>query len=152
MNNSVTKKIRQFYCIYQKITKFSDIYLMGILMLVSRIWMARVFGNSGLNKLLDWDVALYLFEYEYKIPFLPYYLSAVLATATEITCSVALMLGIFSRLFSIPLLILTIVIQFTYLNFLEHFYWALILSIIIFYGPGIYSVDYIIKSKLKHNI
>ena len=44
----------------------------------ARLYIAKVFFMSGLNKIQDWQTTLYLFTEEYKVPlseswFYPYY-------------------------------------------------------------------------------
>lgn len=45
---------------------------------------------------------------------------------------------------------MTIVIQLTYDNSVEHIYWITLFSTILLYGPGKISLDYIIKNKLSN--
>ena len=84
--------------------------------------MARVFWYSGLTKISSFDSTIYLFEYEYKVPVIPPEIAAYLATITELSMPVFLILGLFSRLACLPLIAMTLVIQFTYLELVEHLY------------------------------
>ena len=56
-----------------------------------------VFFNSGLVKISSWDSTLYLFEYEYQVPILPWELAAYMGTAAELILPVFLALGLLSR-------------------------------------------------------
>ena len=47
-----------------------------------------------MTKLASWDATLYLFEYEYAVPFLPTELAAYIGTGVEITMPVLLALGL----------------------------------------------------------
>lgn len=132
---------------YIAATRFSDKYLFSLLVLFIRIWMARVFWYSGLTKISSWQTTLYLFEYEYKVPIIPIEIAASLATATELTMPFFLVLGFMTRLAAIPLIFMVAVIQFTYLDLIEHLYWAVLLATIVFYGPGRYSIDCLICCK-----
>jgi putative oxidoreductase len=133
-------------------TEFSGKYLFSLLILFIRIWMARIFWYSGLTKIGSWQTTLYLFKYEYKVPIIPAEIAALLATTTELTMPFFLVLGFMTRLAAIPMLCMTGVIQFTYLNSPEHLYWAVMLATIIFYGSGKYSIDYWISCKTKQSL
>ncbi len=118
-----------------------------IILLIMRLWMASIFWYSGLSKISNWDNALYLFEHEHKVPFLPIELAAIIATTFELICPVLLTIGLASRLASLPMLAMTAVIQFTYLDLIDHSYWGMLLATILFYGPGRISLDYLIRCK-----
>ena len=67
---------------------------------------------------------------------------------------VLLTLGLFSRLAALPLIGMTLVIQFVlgasnpdYDN-TEHFYWLFLLASIVIRGPGIISLDAAIRRRL----
>ncbi len=121
---------------------------MSLFILGIRLWVARVFLLSGLQKITDWQATLYLFAQEYKVPLLPPEIAAYLATTFELGCSTLLIIGLATRLATLPLLVMTAVIQFTYPGHIEHLYWAIALFIILIYGPGLLSVDHLI-SKYK---
>ena len=131
--------------IYSNITHFMHKYLFSALIFFMRYWMAKIFWYSGLTKISSWESTIYLFKYEYSVPLIPAELAAILATTTELTTPILLLLGFMSRIAAIPMLCMTIVIQFTYLDLVDHLYWAILLCTIIFYGPGRYSIDNIIK-------
>lgn len=109
------------------------------------MWIAGIFWYSGLTKIAIWANTLYLFEEEYKVPYLNYEVAAYLATFFELTCPMLLVLGLATRVATLPLLVMTAVIQFTYLDLIDHRYWAMLLCTILFYGPGLISADYLIK-------
>lgn len=133
--------------IYQKITHIFEVILMPLLALLIRFWLARIFWYAGLTKISNWKTTIFLFEYEYKVPFISPIIAAILATATELSCPILLILGFASRFATIPLLIMTAVIQFTYHNEMEHNYWAMLLAVILFYGPGKFSLDYLLLNN-----
>lgn len=130
--------------LYSCMTKFSDQYLFSALLLCIRYWMAKIFWYSGLTKIGSWQFTIYLFKFEYQVPIIPAETAAYLATATELVAPVLLIFGFMSRLASIPLLCMVAVIQFTYLDLVEHTYWAILLACILFAGPGKFSIDYIL--------
>jgi putative oxidoreductase len=120
-----------------------------VMLLVIRLWMAHAFWVSGVLKISDWENTLYLFTHEFPVPFLPPPVAAIFGTAFELCCPVLLTLGFAARLATLPLLVMTAVINFTYQDATEHYYWAMLLGIILFYGPGKISVDYILSKKFN---
>ncbi|MFI4954460.1 MAG: DoxX family protein [Gammaproteobacteria bacterium] len=127
---------------------FLEDFAAPIILLIIRLWMARIFWYSGLVKISDWQSTLALFQYEYKVPLINPELAAYLAALTELTCPILLTLGIATRFATIPMLIMTIVIQFTYLDSSEHFYWAMLLATILCFGPGKISLDYWVRKRI----
>jgi putative oxidoreductase len=124
-----------------------DLFLTPVLLLGIRVWIAQVFWNSGLSKIQSWSTTIMLFENEYKVPLLSPEVAAYLTATFEITCPPLLVLGLGARLATLPLLVITAVIQFTYLNSPEHVYWAFLLGIILCYGPGQISIDALLKRR-----
>ena len=124
-----------------------------LLDLAMRLWIARIFFNSGLTKPRDWESTLFLFEYEYQVPILPNGLAAFLATATEIAAPVFLVIGLASRLAALPMLAMALVIQFALgavnpaFDNVEHFYWMFVLAMIVARGPGRISLDHYIARR-----
>lgn len=126
--------------------------LQSPLLLLFRLWVAKVFFMSGLQKIDNWDQTLMLFEYEYNVPVLPFELAAQLATLGELVLPVILVFGIGTRLGAIALSILNIVAVVSYYATLEkvgqvtpHIFWGAMLLTTIVYGPGFFSVDHWLK-------
>ena len=135
--------------VYLSSATFASNHLLSLLVLFMRVWMAKIFWYSGLTKIASWQSTLYLFKYEYAVPIIPAEISAILATATELSTPIFLILGFMTRLSAIPMLFMVAVIQFTYLDLREHLYWAMLLGTIILYGPGKYSIDYLVCNVNK---
>ena len=128
---------------------FLERILLPILVLIMRIWMAKIFWFPGLLKISSWESTISLFKDEYKVPVIPPELAAYFATAFELICPILLVIGLASRIATLPLLTMTAVIQFTYSDMVEHYYWGFLLSMILFYGPGTLSLDHLIKRKWR---
>jgi putative oxidoreductase len=133
---------------YIKFTNFLDTFGSALFMLFIRIWMAQIFWYSGLTKISNWPATIYLFQYEYKVPELPVEFAAISATTIELVCPVLITIGFMTRLSAIPMLIMAIVIETTFLKLTEQIYWMILLGMIIIQGPGKLSLDYWIKRKL----
>lgn len=112
-----------------------------LLLVVIRFKMAHIFWRAGRIKFNHWDSTMSLFRFEYKVPYFPPDLAAYLAMTFELICPVLLVFGLMTRLAAIPLLIITAVIQFTYLNHSDHAYWAILLGVLLLKGAGPLSLD-----------
>jgi putative oxidoreductase len=119
-----------------------------------RLWVARVFWNSGLQKTASWDSTLMLFEYEYAVPLLPFDVAAYLATGVELAAPVLLVIGLGTRASALALFILNYVAAISYpdiniAGIKDHLLWGTMLAITFFHGPGKISIDHFIKRKLS---
>lgn len=119
----------------------------NLVLLAARLWMAKIFWQSGMVKIGNWDNTLYLFKEEYHVPLLPPSIAALFATSFELACPVFLVLGLGARLATLPMLAMVAVIQFTYDNNMEHFYWAMLLATILCFGSGKLALDHLIKAR-----
>lgn len=119
-----------------------------------RLAMAPIFFRSGLQKMSDWPATVFLFEYEYQVPVLPPVLAAALATATELTMPVLLVLGLGTRLAALPLLVMTLVIQFAVASVNpsfyhpQHYLWMVMLAGLVVRGGGTLSLDHLVTRRL----
>ena len=130
------------------------ITLTPVLDLGLRLWVARVFWNSGITKIQSWDTTLMLFEYEYSVPVLPFNVAAILATGVELIAPVLLLLGLGTRGGALALFVLNYVAAIAYpdispAGLKEHYMWGIMLAVIFFHGPGKISVDNILARKLR---
>jgi len=130
-------------------TRLADIvarlerFPLSVLQLLFRVSIAAVFWNSGLTKIASWQSTIVLFRDEYRVPVLPPELAAALAASVELTCPVLLVLGLMTRLATLPMLGMTFVIEaFVYPeDWIEHLGWASLLLFILTRGAGPISLD-----------
>jgi putative oxidoreductase len=124
---------------------------LSVIQLAMRVAVGSVFFNSGLLKIRSWEFAIKLFEDEYKVPFIDPTLAARLATFNELVFPAFLFLGLATRLATLPLLGMTLVIQtFVYPQaWTEHLLWASVLVFLLTRGPGALSLDHLIEAHLK---
>jgi len=115
-----------------------------------RIAVANVFWTSAMTKIATWDATVSLFENEYQVPLLPAEVAAYVGTTFELACPVLLVLGLLTRLATLPLLGLTFVIQtFVYPeSWPDHLIWASILLVLLLRGAGSISLDHVISRRL----
>jgi putative oxidoreductase len=116
---------------------------LALMQLLFRLAVASVFLKAGLNKLASWELTVQLFADEYKVPVLSPELAATVATTLEIGCSTLLILGLGTRLATLPLLGMIAVIQtLVYPHaYAEHLTWGSILLFLLTRGGGAWSAD-----------
>jgi len=127
-------------------------YLSPIGDLVIRLWVANVFFKAGLAKIQNWEGTLYLFQNEYKVPFLPTELAAYAGTATELFFPVLLALGLGTRFSAFVLFVFNIVAVVSYadvgeVGLKDHQHWGLLLLVPLLHGPGKLSLDYLLSKR-----
>jgi len=123
---------------------------LSVLQLLMRLGIGSVFFNAGLLKYRSWEVTLLLFRDEYKVPLFDPAVLARIATFNELTCSTLLVLGLATRLATVPFLGMIAVIQtFVYPHaWHEHLVWASILLFLLARGGGALSIDHLIARRL----
>lgn len=117
------------------------------MMLLLRFWMAKIFWASGILKVSNWENTLALFTHEHPVPFMPVPLAAFMGTAFEIICPILLAAGFMTRAATLPLIAMTLVINFTYQESAEHYYWLLLLGVILTQGAGKFSADHWLRIR-----
>lgn len=126
----------------------NDIMLHGF-DLVLRLYLLKVFFQSGLTKIQSWQSTIDLFAYEYNVPFLPPEVAAMAATGGELILPVLILLGLLTRPAAIGLFVLNAVAAYAYAltdfyNFtgmLDHILWGAMILVYILYGSSPLSLD-----------
>ncbi|KDM92125.1 DoxX family protein [Photobacterium galatheae] len=139
-----------FYLIKDIDTQFSRALapITPLLLLLTRLWVAWVFFNAGMLKFQSWDSTLYLFEYEYQVPLIPWRIAAYLGTATELIVPVFLALGLLTRPMALLLFIFNMIAVVSYpllweKGFFDHQLWGMMLLVNVFWGAGLISLDHL---------
>lgn len=139
----------------EQVATMAEDWLSPLLLLAMRLWMAEIFFSSGLLKIQDMNAAVFLFTEVHPVPFLPPPLAAWLATAVELVASTLLAVGLLARLAALPMLAMTLVIQFVVgaadpaFHVIEHDYWMMLLGTVIVFGPGALSLDRWLVRRLR---
>jgi NADH dehydrogenase FAD-containing subunit/uncharacterized membrane protein YphA (DoxX/SURF4 family) len=126
------------------VSRFSDRALGPPLDLFIRLWLAGIFWASGMVKLQSWTTALYLSAHEYPVSWLDPVTAAWLGETIEIVCPPLLVFGLATRFAALPMLILSLVIQFSYQTLDQHLFWALLFAWYVVKGAGPISLDALI--------
>ncbi len=121
--------------------------------LAMRVSIALVFWTSARTKvegvLTLKPSTFFLFEYEYALPLIPHNIAAYMATYAEHFFPILIVLGFATRFGAAALLGMTLVIQiFVYPGAWSlHLLWAGVLLYLVARGPGIVSIDHLIKQR-----
>ncbi|MEO6363036.1 MAG: DoxX family protein [Caldimonas sp.] len=120
---------------------------LDLVLLASRVGIGAVFYMSGRTKVDGFfhvtDGAVALFRDEYRLPLIDPVIAAHLAAAAEHLLPALLVFGLFTRLSSLGLLAMTLVIQvFVYPDaWPTHLRWAAPLLLLAARGAGLVSLD-----------
>jgi putative oxidoreductase len=119
---------------------------LSLILLAMRIAIGMVFFNAGLLKWRSFDFTVKLFANEYRLPILPPELAARLAMAVELAVPLFLFAGLATRLATLPLLAMTLVIvTLVYpASWVESLLWGSVLVMLLTRGPGVISLDHLI--------
>ncbi|MGR6872457.1 DoxX family protein [Pseudomonas sp. HK3] len=149
INNEPISNIASLYnVIANTINKVQPLAL-----LAARLYVAWVFFASGLTKLRDWESTLFLFEEEYSVPFIHFEVAAWLGTAGELILPVLLVFGLLGRFSALGLFIVNIVAvisleEIAPAAYTLHVLWGLLLAQVFIWGPGMISIDRLVKNRL----
>jgi putative oxidoreductase len=127
----------------------------SLVTLLARFSLAAVFWMSARTKVAEGtlfslsDNAVWLFREEYKLPLLPPDVAAHLSLVAEHLLPTLLVIGLASRFAALGLLVMTLVIEvFVYpAAYPVHGPWAVCCLVIMIHGPGILSLDHLIKRR-----
>ena len=122
---------------------------LAVVQLAMRIAVGSVFLNAGLLKYRSPELTLLLFRDEYKVPFFDPALMARIATFNELVFSTLLIVGLATRVATLPFLGMIAVIQaFVYPQaWTEHLVWASILVFLLTRGAGTLSLDHLLAER-----
>ncbi|HBP6849723.1 TPA: DoxX family protein [Legionella pneumophila] len=142
--------IAKTYLLADKIFDF----LAPIFILLTRLYLAKVFFLSGLTKISNWQATLSLFQNEYMVPVMSPTLAAYLGTACELGFPVLITLGLGSRLVLFGLFLFNLFAVFSYqflwtpdgaVGLTDHMQWGIMILMLLCTGPGKLSIDYLIR-------
>src|SRR5271169_4301885 len=125
-------------------TRIAERTVGPLLDVLIRLWLAGIFWASGMAKLQSWTTALYLSAHEYPVSWLDPVTAAWLGETIEIVCPPLLVVGLATRFAALPMLILSLVIQFSYQALDQHLFWAILFSWFVVKGAGPISLDALI--------
>lgn len=128
-------------------------FLEPVFNVAARIWMGKIFLDSGIARVINWDKQEFLFSEEYKLGLLSPKIWAIVTTGAELVLPVLLFVGLFTRVPALGLLIMTafihFVVGFANEDYLApyHYVWMLVFGYLFIRGGGPLSLDGFIKSQ-----
>jgi len=145
---SQTSRIVSLYLLATRWVDNSQIAMI----IIFRLYMAKIFFLAGLTKIKSMDTTLMLFEYEYEVPIIPFDVAAYLSTFAELFFPILLVLGLAGRFSAGALFVLNIVAAISYPDISpggvnDHYFWGAMLLVLVMYGPGKASVDAWIQKR-----
>jgi len=126
-------------------------YVEPVFNVAARIWMGKIFLDSGMARVTNWKSQDFLFAQEYKLGLLSPKVWAIVTTGAELVLPVLLFVGLFTRVPALGLLIMTAFIHFVvgYANddYLApyHYVWMLAFGYLFIRGGGPLSIDGLIR-------
>jgi putative oxidoreductase len=150
MTTAETRAMASISDVVQSICDWLSRLPLSLLQLLMRIGVGSVFLSAGLLKYRSWQLTVLLFRDEYRVPLADPVILARVATFNELVFSTLLILGLGTRLATLPLLGTIVVIQtFVYPNaWVEHLVWTSILLLLLTRGGGTLSLDHVIARHL----
>ncbi|MET3130822.1 putative oxidoreductase [Oxalobacteraceae bacterium GrIS 1.11] len=125
----------------------------SLLSLFLRFFVGWQFMKAGLIKVGDWSATLALFRDEYHVPLLPPDLAAYLGAAGELCLPILLFAGLLSRPAALALFFVNLMAVISYPQLFsfecpaainDHFYWGVTLLVLVGFGAGRFSLDYVL--------
>lgn len=125
-----------------------------------RCWLAFIFMQAGWAQLLALKATLLSFQYEYHVPLIDYTTAAYLAIWIQLFLPPLMVMGLGGRWPTAILFMFNLIAVWSYPFLLttngsegleDHFYWGLLLAVLLCYGYGKWSLDYFIQWR-KRNI
>src|SRR5258708_2056001 len=137
---------------FVKLREWAAMLPLSLLLLGMRVGVGMEFFQSGRLKLRTWEFTVKLFSDEYKVPLLDPEIAARIAAFCELTFPPLLFIGLATRLATLPLLGMIIVIQiFVYPveAWVDDLLWGGCLLFIASRGAGAFSLDFLIENLIE---
>jgi len=152
MNITETPPLRRAIKLWGLLASALD-SLQPLAALAARIYVGQAFFLSGLTKIRDWETTIALFTDEYKVPFLPPALAALMGTAGELVLPVLLVLGLGGRFAALGLFVVNAVAVISLQEIApaalqQHIFWGSLLAGLAIFGPGAWSLERLVWPRL----
>jgi len=142
--------------LYSRATALSghiERWLTPLFDLALRLYIGEIFFRAGWLKITNWSGTLDLFDYVYQVPVLPPHLAAVMGTAGELGLPLLLVCGLTGRFAAAGLFVVNLMAAISFpdisdLGLQDHVLWGSLLLVLVFHGPGRFSLDAWLAGKL----
>ena len=131
----------------------------SLIALLTRASIAAIFWRAGLTKVdshfnvTSRTVSLFENEYLANLPFLPPAPMAYLATFVEFSMPALILIGLATRLATLPLIAMALFIQVLVYptSWPDHLVWIALLGLLLARGPGMLSLDALLVRQFDRN-
>jgi putative oxidoreductase len=131
----------------------------SLIALLTRASIAAIFSRAGLTKVdshfnvTSRTVSLFENEYLANLPFLPPAPMAYLATFVEFSMPALILIGLATRLATLPLIAMALFIQVLVYptSWPDHLVWIALLGLLLARGPGMLSLDALLVRQFDRN-
>src|SRR5215831_1541067 len=138
----------KLYSIHQRLFRILRTATWPTVDLLIRLWLGQIFFISGILKLTHWDTALNLAATEYPVSWMNPVTAAYTGVSIEVLGGALLALGFMTRYAAIPMLILSLVIQFNYHAYDNQLFWTVLFGWYAVQGSGSFSLDSLLRKGL----
>ena len=152
-NRSAFSLLGRLFDAHEAVGRSLSLWLEPLFNVAVRIWMGKIFLDSGMARVVNWDKQEFLFADEYKLGLLPAKVWALVTTGAELALPVLLFIGLFTRVPALGLLIMTGFIHFVVGSVNDdylapyHYVWMLAFGYLFIRGGGPLSADGLIKRQ-----
>jgi len=146
--SSLINPVARLLAAWANFFRFSGSAGGSVLDLVVRLWIAEIFFISGVLKVTNWQTALFLAANVYPVSWLDPTTAAYVGASIELVGSMLLALGLGTRFAALPMLVLSLVAQFSYVAVDQQLFWAVFLLWFTVHGAGAFSIDHMLARGL----
>ena len=151
--DGVISLLGRLFDAHEAVGRALTVFLEPVFNVFARIWMGKIFLDSGLSRVAGWERQESLFAGEYRLGVLPPKIWAIVTTGSELVLPVLLFVGLFTRVPALGLLAMTAVIHFVVgatnddYSAPYHYVWMIAFGYLFTRGGGPLSIDGFIKSQ-----
>lgn len=111
-----------------------------------RFYVGQIFLRSGWLKFQNflndnWETTVALYRDIFPVPGLKPEIAAILGTSGELVLPIMLIAGLFTRLAAFGIFLMAFLINLTFKDMPEHYYWMFLMATLIARGGGMISLD-----------
>jgi putative oxidoreductase len=126
-----------------------------------RYWVGRIFFVSAVKSIESWQDTMNFFIHDYDLPLLSDTAEAYLVTGVNLIAPIFLILGFGGRFPAFILFFFNFIGVFAYpflltraghIDLTNHFYWGILLMMILLHGPGKLSLDEFFRWKRANSL
>lgn len=146
--NHQQQKLGRFFAVIADAVDFLSRIAWPLIDFVFRVWVAKSLLVAGLLMAHNWDSSVLLAIHEYPVPGMSPNVEAFLGIAAEIGGGLSLLLGLWTRLGALAVLILGVFTQIFYVQLDLNLFWVMLMLGYVMRGPGPISLDHLISQGL----